>query len=103
MITTLAVNNWFAFFDVSTMFMVLGSRGRGTDSDDCNIKFNILIPFYAQFLKDFMMQAIFNAAVSVDTFFFLSGTLVAYLTFKELDRSKGRINWFMFYVHRYIR
>ena len=42
-----------------------------------------------------------NAMFSVDTFFFMSGLLVAYLSFGEMD--KGRFNLKMFYIHRYIR
>ena len=33
----------------------------------------------------------------------MSGTLVSYLTFKELDRNNGKLNIFVFYLHRYIR
>jgi hypothetical protein len=28
---------------------------------------------------------------------------VTYLTLKELDKTNGKINWIMFYVHRYLR
>ncbi|XP_071115657.1 nose resistant to fluoxetine protein 6-like [Haliotis cracherodii] len=48
-------------------------------------------------------DAIDNATFSVDTFFLLSGLLVAYLALKELQKGEGRINWFMFYFHRYWR
>ena len=41
--------------------------------------------------------------VSVDTFFMISGCLVAYLMFKELNKSEGRINFVMLYIHRYLR
>ena len=49
------------------------------------------------------MQAVFNATVSVDTFFLMSGLLVAYLLLRELDRNKGRFNVALFYIHRYLR
>ena len=48
-------------------------------------------------------QAIDNAFVSVDTFFLLSACLVSYLTLKELDKHKGKINVPSFYIHRYFR
>jgi len=48
-------------------------------------------------------EAIANALPSVDSFFLFSGLLVGYLTFKELDRCKGKFNLIMYYVHRYIR
>ncbi|XP_046558443.1 nose resistant to fluoxetine protein 6-like [Haliotis rubra] len=54
-------------------------------------------------LKHWSFQAIANATVAVDTFFTLSGLLVAYLVLKELSRNKGKINWFMFYFHRFWR
>lgn len=49
------------------------------------------------------MQPITNATVSVDTFFLVSGLLVSYLLLKELDRSQGRLNIGLFYLHRYLR
>ena len=50
-------------------------------------------------------QAILNGFPSVDSFFFIGATLLAYITLKELDRMKGGNPkfWIMFYVHRYIR
>ncbi|XP_046562219.1 nose resistant to fluoxetine protein 6-like [Haliotis rubra] len=54
-------------------------------------------------LTRWTFDAIDNATVSVDTFFLLSGLLVAYLALRELKKGEGRINWFMFYFHRYWR
>ncbi|XP_038070354.1 nose resistant to fluoxetine protein 6-like [Patiria miniata] len=51
----------------------------------------------------FGFQAVANAFFSVDTFFFLSGFLLAYLTlgrFRELRTAKA---WALFYFHRYWR
>lgn len=57
--------------------------------------------------SNFSMQFISNGYVSVDSFFLISGTLLSYLTLKELDKIKGRvwtpIFWPMFYIHRYLR
>ena len=50
----------------------------------------------------FTFQAIANGTFSVDTFFFLSGLLVAYLTIKELNK-KGNMNWAYYFCHRYLR
>ena len=59
------------------------------------------------FLNTYSMQAITNSFVTVDTFFLISGTLMAYLTFKEFDKIKGNVwtpvFWPMFYIHRYLR
>lgn len=49
------------------------------------------------------MMTIFSGTLSVDTFFLLSGFLMSYLTMKQLDKSKGKINPLMLYLHRYIR
>ncbi|XP_055915459.1 uncharacterized protein LOC129948476 [Eupeodes corollae] len=46
---------------------------------------------------------IYNASISVDTFFFMGGLLVAWIGFKELDKTNGKINFFMNIIHRYIR
>ncbi|KAJ8021719.1 Nose resistant to fluoxetine protein 6 [Holothuria leucospilota] len=40
---------------------------------------------------------------SVDSFFVLSGLLVTYLTLKELKANKGKLNWFLYYFHRFWR
>lgn len=50
-----------------------------------------------------MYRFILNAFVAVDSFFVLSGCLLAYLTFGEMDRTEGRINLPLYYIHRYIR
>ncbi|XP_033118021.1 nose resistant to fluoxetine protein 6-like [Anneissia japonica] len=54
-------------------------------------------------LSRFTFQAVGNATFSVDSFFFLSGLLVTYLTLKYLRNNNGKLNWVMFYVHRYLR
>lgn len=56
-------------------------------------------------VKQFSMQAITNAFFSVDSFFFLSGTLVSYLTLREMERRKGifRFPILTYYIHRYLR
>eukprot|EP00026_Physarum_polycephalum_P003243 Phypoly_transcript_03253.p1 GENE.Phypoly_transcript_03253~~Phypoly_transcript_03253.p1 ORF type:complete len:465 (+),score=55.81 Phypoly_transcript_03253:1046-2440(+) len=40
-----------------------------------------------------------GAEFSVDSFFWLSGFLVTYLTVQELQK-KNRVNWFLYYFHR---
>ena len=51
----------------------------------------------------FAFRAVLNALPSVDTFFMLSGLLVAYLTLKELDKCRGKFSFVIYYLHRYIR
>ncbi|XP_033763773.1 nose resistant to fluoxetine protein 6-like [Pecten maximus] len=48
-------------------------------------------------------MAVVNGALGVDSFFALSGLLVSYFFMNEMKRQKGRINWFMFYFHRFLR
>ncbi|XP_069119723.1 nose resistant to fluoxetine protein 6-like [Argopecten irradians] len=47
-------------------------------------------------------QAIANAFVSVDTFFTMSGLLLAYLFMKDIKKN-GKMNWPLFYFHRFWR
>lgn len=53
--------------------------------------------------EDWTILAVINGTVSVDTFFVLSGMLAAVGIMKTLDKSKGKLNILMMYVHRYIR
>lgn len=48
-------------------------------------------------------QIVCNLTLIVDTFFFLTGFLVVYLALKRLKESKGKMNWWIFYLHRYWR
>lgn len=56
-----------------------------------------------RWLDNFAFQAISNAFLSVDTFFFLSGMLLAYHTLKKMKETGGKIPWLWYYIHRYIR
>ncbi|XP_039271604.2 nose resistant to fluoxetine protein 6-like [Styela clava] len=55
------------------------------------------------FLSHGSLQAISNSTFSVDTFFFLSGLLVAYLGLREMDKRNGKINVPLMYLSRYLR
>lgn len=53
-------------------------------------------------------EAVLTATPSVDSFFLMSGTLTAYLMFRELERAntdalKHFVTFIMYYVHRYFR
>uniref|UniRef100_F1KVE9 Nose resistant to fluoxetine protein 6 n=1 Tax=Ascaris suum TaxID=6253 RepID=F1KVE9_ASCSU len=58
-------------------------------------------------VKDWSTQILTNAYFAVDTFFFMSGLLVAFIWFKGYYRNKRRqmslLAWIMFYVHRIVR
>ncbi|XP_055915468.1 uncharacterized protein LOC129948480 [Eupeodes corollae] len=61
------------------------------------------IRFKTFFLENIWFMTYMNAGISVDTFFFMAGLLVAWTGFKELDKTNGKLNIVMMYVHRYIR
>ncbi|CAG2107209.1 unnamed protein product [Medioppia subpectinata] len=58
-----------------------------------------------QLPKGFLFQTILNASLAIETFFFLSGVLVAYNTLKKMKTlSNWNLKtWISFYIHRYIR
>ncbi|XP_030840749.1 nose resistant to fluoxetine protein 6 [Strongylocentrotus purpuratus] len=51
----------------------------------------------------FPRMVIHYATFGVDTFFVIGGLLVTYTTLMKLGKSKGKMNWLMFYFHRYWR
>ncbi|XP_022092124.1 nose resistant to fluoxetine protein 6-like [Acanthaster planci] len=53
--------------------------------------------------KDFGFQAILNAFFAVDSFFFLSGLLVSFLTLSRMQELRSVKAWVWFYFHRYWR
>ena len=55
------------------------------------------------FMPRFTAQSILNGFFAVDSFFFISGFLVAYLTFREMNRRKGKFPFVTFYLHRILR
>nr|XP_006820816.1 PREDICTED: nose resistant to fluoxetine protein 6-like [Saccoglossus kowalevskii] len=59
--------------------------------------------YFLNCFKGFWYQAIWNATYSVDSFFYLSGLLVTYLSMKQLARNNGKMNWLVYYIHRYWR
>ncbi|KAL3218662.1 hypothetical protein MRX96_031471 [Rhipicephalus microplus] len=53
--------------------------------------------------KDVAFQVVLNASLSVDTFFLLSGLLLMFVCYGKLQQDKGRFDFLMYYIHRYIR
>ena len=68
---------------------------------------NIILTVCAHFLQAYYgrltvgYELLVNGYFSVDSFFFMSGFLVAYFSFIEME--KGRLNIVLYYVHRFIR
>ena len=52
---------------------------------------------------EFSFQPIVNGNFSVDSFFFMSGVLSAYLTLNQMQKKEGRFPVVTYYLHRYIR
>ncbi|XP_076347526.1 nose resistant to fluoxetine protein 6-like [Tachypleus tridentatus] len=57
----------------------------------------------AEITTNFAFLAVSNATVSVDTFFFLSGFLVAYVTLKTMKKKDGHLSLPLYYFHRFWR
>ncbi|XP_055913922.1 nose resistant to fluoxetine protein 6-like [Eupeodes corollae] len=58
---------------------------------------------YFPWTKEASTMHVVLATVSVDSFFFISGLLLAWIGFFELDKSNGKLNLFLMYFHRYMR
>ncbi|OWF41722.1 nose resistant to fluoxetine protein 6-like [Mizuhopecten yessoensis] len=62
-----------------------------------------LLTFLPEMVKTWTAHVILNALVSVDSFFTISGLLLSYLVLKEMKKKNGKLNWGMFYFHRFWR
>ena len=51
----------------------------------------------------FLFQLVDNFTFPVDSLFVLSGLLLSYMSFKEMDRRQGKFSFTIFYVHRLLR
>jgi len=50
-----------------------------------------------------LFRVVLNGYPSVDSFFTIGGCLLSYLSFKHLEKTSGKLNIFMVFIHRYIR
>ncbi|XP_003384838.1 PREDICTED: O-acyltransferase like protein-like [Amphimedon queenslandica] len=57
----------------------------------------------SSFIPRFTAQAVTNAFFAVDSFFYISGFLVAYLTLREMKRRNGSFPYITYYLHRILR
>ncbi|XP_032296332.1 nose resistant to fluoxetine protein 6 [Drosophila virilis] len=64
-----------------------------------NINLVDVIPWYRSPFSMFIIHGLF----SVDTFFFLSGLLVVMVALRSMERTKGKLNVPLMYLHRYLR
>ncbi|XP_017110764.1 nose resistant to fluoxetine protein 6 [Drosophila elegans] len=54
-------------------------------------------------IDSFFSMFVVHGIYAVDTFFFLSGLLLVMIALRLMDRTKGRLNIPMMYLHRYLR
>ncbi|EDV92469.1 GH24037 [Drosophila grimshawi] len=64
-----------------------------------NINLIDIIPWFRSSYSMLITHALF----SVDTFFFLSGLLVVMVALRAMERSRGKLNVPLMYLHRYLR
>ena len=55
------------------------------------------------YTSQFSYQEIINYSFPVDSFFFMSGVLAAYLNLTEMQKKEGRFPMLTYYLHRYLR
>lgn len=53
--------------------------------------------------KNLLSQFFANGTFSVDTFLFISGLLVTHLSLKQMSKNYGKLNLWVFYLHRFVR
>ncbi|OWF37158.1 nose resistant to fluoxetine protein 6-like [Mizuhopecten yessoensis] len=83
---------------LSITWVILGHNFSSGTSFSVN-----MLPFYGKMINRWTFQTIGNAFVSVDSFFTMSGLLLSYLFMKEMKKTNGKMNWAMFYFHRFWR
>ncbi|XP_017055197.1 nose resistant to fluoxetine protein 6 [Drosophila ficusphila] len=64
---------------------------------------NMNFPKLNQWTRSVYSMIIQHAEFSVDTFFFLSGLLLVVIALRAMERTKGKLNIPLMYLHRYLR
>ncbi|XP_017066862.1 nose resistant to fluoxetine protein 6 [Drosophila eugracilis] len=64
-----------------------------------NINLGDMLTWLNSFYSEFVLHGIY----AVDTFFFLSGLLLVLIALRSMERTNGKLNIPMMYVHRYLR
>ncbi|KAH8349031.1 hypothetical protein KR067_001463 [Drosophila pandora] len=57
----------------------------------------------SQWAKSPFMDVIYEGVFAVDTFFFISGLLVAMVPLRTMEKANGKLNIPLMYLHRYLR
>ncbi|XP_043067645.1 nose resistant to fluoxetine protein 6-like [Drosophila bipectinata] len=82
-----------------SLFWVIYSHEYLNVPNSANLNLMQLLPWAETPYASFVLHGFY----SVDSFFVLGGMLVSLITLRFLDRSKGRLNVTLMYVHRIIR
>ncbi|XP_016949365.1 nose resistant to fluoxetine protein 6 [Drosophila biarmipes] len=64
---------------------------------------NINMGYVLTWIDSFFSLIVKHGIYAVDTFFFLSGLLLVVVALRSMDRSGGKLNIPMMYLHRYLR
>ncbi|XP_016995137.2 nose resistant to fluoxetine protein 6 [Drosophila takahashii] len=64
-----------------------------------NINMGVVLTWIDSFYSLFVKHGVY----AVDTFFFLSGLLLVVIALRSMDKTKGKLNIPMMYLHRYLR
>jgi len=62
-----------------------------------------VVDYYLDISSTLAFRFMLNGYVSVDSFFFIGGCLLSLLTLKQLDKTSGKLNLLLYYLHRYLR
>ncbi|KAH8235402.1 hypothetical protein KR038_007021, partial [Drosophila bunnanda] len=64
---------------------------------------NMNMAYVLTWINSVFSSLVLHGIYAVDSFFFLSGLLLVVIVLRTMDRTKGRINIPMMYLHRYLR
>ncbi|XP_074654991.1 nose resistant to fluoxetine protein 6-like isoform X2 [Tubulanus polymorphus] len=86
-----------------TMFWII--LGHTYDFFFIFVRSENVIEYASSLIKNWSFSIVYAGYYSVETFFFLSGLVLTYISMKKMLDSGGpkNINWFMFYFHRFWR
>ncbi|XP_054723549.1 nose resistant to fluoxetine protein 6-like [Uloborus diversus] len=87
---------------LSATWIILGHHYFYTDTWKY-LKYRHLLGVQEYFNHKLPAAVIDNFTVPVGSFFFMSGFLLVYTTWKKLEKSDGKMNLFMFFIHKYWR
>ena len=89
---------------ISMFWIILGHTFMyGLQIDNYSAGFANIRYVYETVSRRFLFQPVVDFAISVDSFFVLSGLLLSYLSIRGIDSRQGKFSFTTFYVHRLLR